>query len=180
MKNKSWKTAIAAAAIMALGTACQQRRPTPTQPTASTTPTATYYCDRSADGTPTTFVKTARGKIPLIRWESDDFASAGYPRQKRCEIVSEKFQSYLEQGILNYITTGRDNDERVICVSKEEGGRCHGTLWTLKKDDDADELIDRLLQLSYASGVPFAQNSDGYSQVYIEIDNILRNAPIEK
>lgn len=180
MKNKSWKTVIAAAAIIALGTACQQRQSTPIQPTASTTPTPAYYCDRSADGTPTTFVKTTRGKIPLIRWESEAFTSVGYPPQKRCDIVSQKFQSYLQQGILNYITTGRENHEPVICVSREEGGRCQGTLWTLKKDDDADELIDRLLQLSHASGAPFSQNSGGYSQVYIEIDKILRNAPIQR
>jgi len=157
---------MATAAIIALGTACQS--------------TPTYYCDRSTDGTPTTFVKTARGKIPLIRWESEDFTSVGYPPEKRCEIVSEKFQLYVQQGILNYITTGRENHERVICVSREEGGPCEGTLWTLRKDDDADELIDQLLKLSYASGVPFAQNAGGYSQVYIEMDNILRNAPIEK
>ena len=60
----------------------------------------------------------------MIRWESEAFTTVGYPPQKRCEIVSQKFQAYLEQGILNYITTGRENHERVICVSKEEGGPC--------------------------------------------------------
>jgi len=166
MKNKSWKTVIAAAAIIALhGTACQQRQPTPTQPTSSRTRTPTYYCDRSDEDTPTTFVRTTRGKLALIPWESEAFTSAGYPPEKRCEIVSKKFQSYLQQGILNYITIGRENHEPVICVSREEGGPCQGTLWTLKKDDDANELIDQLLKLSYASGTPLYRKSDGSSQV---------------
>ena len=62
MKKKSWKTAIAAAAIMALPTACQQRQSTPIQPTSARNSTATYYCDRSADGT------QPLSKLPEVRY----------------------------------------------------------------------------------------------------------------
>ena len=182
---------IAALAIIALGTtACKSGDRTDAGETNYDGRTV-YYCDRDTDDTPTIFARTPSG-IPLaiIRWESDFFSEAGYTPEKRCEIVSAKFEKYRLEGILRYITTGKENGQRVICVSSDYGGRCQGTLWTLKKDDDASDLIDQLFKVGHLSGVPpLSQSSDGssqssqssddssqVSQVYIDIDEILRKA----
>lgn len=180
MKNKSRKTVLAAVAIIALNaTACQQGSSTPKEEADYRTPV--YYCDRASDGTPTLFGATPSGiPLALIRWKSDFFTGAGYSPEKRCEIVSAKFEKYRLEGILNYITTGKENGQRVICVSSEYGGRCQGTLWTLKKDDDASDLLHQLFQVGHLSRTPLDQSSkDGSSQasqVYINIDEILRKA----
>ncbi|MBC6477666.1 MAG: hypothetical protein GDA56_07660 [Hormoscilla sp. GM7CHS1pb] len=63
-------------------------------------------------------------------WKSEAFTDAGYPPEKRCDLVSAKFEKYRLEGILNYITTGKENGKHVICVSSQYGGRCQGTLWT--------------------------------------------------
>jgi len=177
MKNKSRKIVFAAVAIIALNvTACQQVSSSTKEETYSTTPV--YYCDRASDGTPTTFGATPSGiPLALIRWESNFFTGAGYTPERRCEEVSANFEKYRLEDRLKFITTGKENGERVICVSSEYGGRCQGTLWTLKKDDDASELLHQLFQVGHLSRTPLDQSSkDASSQVYIDIDEILRKA----
>lgn len=169
---------IAAVAIIALGTtACRSGDRTDAgEPNYDRS--SIQSCDRDADDTPTTFGRTPSGiPLALIRWESDFFTDGGYSPERRCEEVSAKFEKYRLEDRLKFITTGKENGERVICVSSEYGGRCQGTLWTLKKNDDASELLHQLFQVGHLSRDPFDQSSkDGSSQVYIDIDEILRKA----
>ncbi|MGK7903134.1 MAG: COP23 domain-containing protein [Hormoscilla sp.] len=177
MNNKCRKILLAAVAIIALGTTACKSDSSSDAGKPNDDGRTVYYCDRASDGTPATFGRSTRGSLALIRWESNFFTDAGYSPEKRCEIVSAKFEKYRLEGILNYITTGKENGQRVICVSRDYGGRCQGTLWTLKKDDDASDLIDQLFKVGHLSGVPpLSQSSDGSSQFYIDIDEILRKA----
>lgn len=177
MKNKFRKTFLAAMAIIALGTTACKPGDRTDAGEANYPHRTVYYCDRASDGTPTTFGATPSGiPLALIRWKSDFFTGAGYTPERRCEEVSAKFEKYRLEDRLKFITTGKENGERVICVSSEYGGRCQGTLWTLKKDDDASELLHQLFQVGHLSRAPIVQNTDGSSQVYIDIDEILRKA----
>ena len=61
-------------------------------------------------GVPATSVVTNDGKrVPVIRWTSHVFNDAGWSPQRRCQEVSGRFDTYLKQGRLAYITTGRIN-----------------------------------------------------------------------
>ena len=105
-----------------------------------------FFC--GTDGqVPVTYATTPQGPITLIRWESDYFTGTGFPPQNRCQQVSERLQTYYSNGSLDYITTGIMNKESVVCVTSPLGGACQGLLFTLRPEDDASELIQKLFDI---------------------------------
>lgn len=127
------------------------------------------------EGVPSTIAKTAKGDVPLIRWVSDHFNSAGFDSQKRCQIVSKKFQQYYNDGSLKYLTTGRKNGNNIVCVAPSENAPCKGQLFTLKPGSNPGETLKQLMAIrSQASGAkPINESSD---RVYISIDSYLEEA----
>ncbi len=103
-----------------------------------------YYCGQGSDGTPTTFVKTDRGNLPLLRWESDYFKKFGYTREQRCQAVSAKFEQVYEGGILNYVTIGNINNLPVICAASSLGAGCEESLFTLQADRNAAVALEEI------------------------------------
>ena len=154
----------------------------------STSEKVTFSCSTN-NGVPTTVAKTSRGSIPLIRWVSDFGSEVGYTSQKRCQEVSNRFQQYYNQGVLNFVTTGRQNNQNIICVSSENGGACQGLLFTLKPNDNPSQIIEQMFEVAgYASG-PIEQNSgdsgdnsnqNRYSGIYIDINKLLEYSATEK
>lgn len=72
-------------------------------------------------GSPATVAQTAQGDtVPVILWSSDYFGKAGFDPQTRCELVSQRFQQYYNNGTLNYLTTGRMNRMPVVCVAEKK------------------------------------------------------------
>lgn len=127
------------------------------------------------NGVPTTVAQSSRPDIPVIRWVSDFGDEVGYTPQKRCEEVSNRFQQYYNQGVLNFVTTGRQNNQNIVCVSSEKGGACQGLLFTLKPNDNPSNVIQQMFEVaSYASG-PIDQSSG----IYIDIKKILETAPVD-
>lgn len=146
---------------------------------ASTERGSDYFCDKSKDETWTTFARSPRGRLPIIRWESEFFKDSGYTPEKRCKEVSENFLVASQRGILSFITTGMENRQPVVCVSRDNGGPCSMTLWTLKPTDNASEVIQKIFQVGPYAGRPLSQSSSG-SSIYIDVKEFLRTAQAEE
>ena len=170
MKIKSLLRVFTVSVLALSATACSQKQPTDT---------TTFFCGSSKDGVPTTFVQTTRGKISMIRWVSSYFTPSGYEPQRRCDQVSSRFQAYQNQGILNFITTGLEQRQEVICVSNDNGGPCSGLLFTLKPGESASRVIQGLFDIGRYGLNPIQQSSDSSERVYIDIKTFLETAPIE-
>ena len=143
-----------------------------------------FICSQSFDTQtnrrlPTTFAWTPRGKIALVRWVKN---LSDYSGQQRCEKVSPRFQEAYANGTLNWITNGKMNGQPVICTASSEGGPCQTLLMTLRpKDNSLAILIDFKDNLNGRASGPI-RHSSGTPQVYykIDIEEFLRNAPVEK
>lgn len=136
----------------------------------------TFSCE-TRKGVATTVAETSRGDIPVISWVSDFGSEVGYTPEKRCEEVSNRFQQYYNKSVLNFVTTGRQNNQNIICVSTEKGGACQGLLFTLKPSDNPSQVIQQMFEVAgYASG-PLEQSSS--SGIYVDIQNLLATAPVE-
>ena len=113
------------------------------------------------------------GEVPVIRWVSDYFESASYDVQTRCELVSQRFQNFKDEGTLQYLTTGRMNQQPVVCVSLTNGGKCEGLLFTLKPTSDPNETLQSLMALRVN---PNAALNETSSRLYINLEDYIREA----
>jgi hypothetical protein len=136
---------------------------------------ATKFVCGTWKGAPATIAKTPKGDVPMIRWVSTHFNTAGFDSQKRCQMVSQKFQQYYNDGSLKYLTTGRKNGNNIVCVAPAENAPCKGQLFTLKPGSNPGETLKQLMAIrSQASGSkPINESSD---RVYISIDSYLEEA----
>ena len=135
-----------------------------------------FNCSQ-VDGVPTTMAKTSRGMVPVIRWTSNYFSSSGYSPQSRCRAVSRKFETYHQNGTLNFLTTGTINRLPVICVAEVKGGACRGVLFTLKPGANAGRTLRQLLNVRDRASGPLNETS---ARVYIDVEKFLKAAPVEK
>jgi Circadian oscillating protein COP23 len=133
-----------------------------------------FYCGQSKN-VPTTMAKTSRGAVPVIRWVST--LGGTYTPENRCKIVSEKFQTFYNDGTLNYLTTGIVNQLPVICAAQRENGPCTGVLFTLKPNSDPGQTLQRLL--SIRDRAPGAVLNESSPQVYVNMKDFLSTAPTE-
>lgn len=125
-------------------------------------------------GSPATVAQTAQGDtVPVILWSSDYFGKAGFDPQTRCELVSQRFQQYYNNGTLNYLTTGRMNRMPVVCVAQKEGGPCTGLLFTLKPESNPSATLQRLLAVRVRAQGPLNETN---ARVYIDMEEYLENA----
>lgn len=102
-----------------------------------------FSCDTAQMSTT---VKTERGSIPLIRWTDNSFPPPFSPQQ-RCEIVSERFRKFDNNGTLKYIKADTINNLPALCVAAYKGGSClpNGLLITLKPGADANQTLLKIL-----------------------------------
>ena len=125
---------------------------------------------------PTTVVDTTRGRIQLIIWKSNFFASSGWTPQKRCQAVTQRFQKFSDNGTLRYIATGTMNRQPVICVAekKPSGFKCRtdGLLITLQTNDNPNQVLRDLFDISSRI------SSGGLSRGGIlDLEEFLENVP---
>jgi len=145
------------------------------------TPKTTFICGKS-NGVPATLAQTPRGNVPVIRWTSDYFKGAGFDPQKRCELVSEKFQTYQDLNALDYLTTGSIHGMNVVCVAHEEKGDCDrtlpdkGLLFTLKPGSNPGQTLEELLQVRVRASGPL---TEAPPRVYINVKEFLNTKPVE-
>ncbi len=143
----------------------------------------TFFCGTSK-GAPVTVASTSRGDIPIIRWISNYFSGTNYNPQRRCKEVSNKFQIYYDNGMLNYLTTGRINRQPVVCVAKSLGSGCSEVLLTLEPKDNPNRVLQELLNLRVrAASAPITRGGPQVSEqapVYVDLNEYLNTAPVEK
>jgi Circadian oscillating protein COP23 len=166
-------TAFLATAILAVPIVAQaQNEPVPTEQSANV---VTFFCGKTYDSgsdsqIPTTLVwqSEKQGNVALIRWKSEYF---GKDTQKRCEIVSAKFQKMWNSGQLNYLATGEIKKLPVVCGVANEGDTCNSKnqLFTLKPYSDKDNLIKQLEGVFKGESSSPVYESGGASSSKLEI-----------
>lgn len=128
----------------------------------------------SSGGTPSTnAIKTDGKQVPVIRWTSNVFDSAGWSPERRCQEVSARFDQYFKEGRLTYLTTGRVNGVPVICTAQSRGGACDGLLYTLKPGQNATATLQNLLEIRVKARGPLNETS---SRLYISLDELMNTA----
>ncbi len=116
---------------------------------------ASFFCGTD-NGEPATIARLPQSNsTPILRtfivWRIDDFE--GYPPQKRCRLVSQKFQDNQATGDLRYIVSGKANGWYLLCASKQKHSyivECAdpNILMTLLPGDDSQGMIRQLVELN--------------------------------
>lgn len=119
--------------------------------------------------------------VPIIYWKSDYFEAAGWDGQKRCGEVTPKFQTFLDNNRLNYLTHGKVGPYPVICaVGTQNGETCNADnqLFQLKQEADGDNALQSLMDILERKGgdAPPLYESSG-AQIYVPMNEFLLNAP---
>jgi hypothetical protein len=141
-----------------------------------------FFCGHSRNpqtgaSIPTTFAQTKRGSIAVVRWQSAFFTQSNYTPLKRCQSVSQRFETFYQSGELAYLTAGEMNNQNVICVSDEYGGPCKGLLLTLEPKDNPQAVLKSLLDARSRSGGPITRSTDS---LYIDMEEYLETSPVEQ
>ena len=132
---------------------------------------ATSFTCTTSNGVPTTVATTDTGRtVPMIRWTSNAFDGAGWSPQRRCQEVSQRFESFRQQGRLAFITTGRMNSLPVICTAAKDGGACVGLLYTLKPSQDPTLALQRLFDVRNKARGPLNETN---ARLYVSVDELL-------
>lgn len=145
----------------------------------------TYYCAQ-LNGSWNTFVNTPRGRVKLINWANQ--FSPDWTPEKRCSVVSSRFQKFLDQGNLKFIRTGNVNNLPVLCVANARGGSCpdSNVLITLKPETDPEGVLIKLVDFRRSvSGETLTLSADDpgfYSdgEFYVDMGKFLETVPVEK
>jgi hypothetical protein len=132
-----------------------------------------FFCGMTS-GAPSTNVVTDSGKqVPVIRWTSSVFSEAGWSQERRCQEVSSRFDGFLKQGRLAFITTGRINGLPVICTAASNAGPCDGFLYTLKPSQDSISTLRNLLEIRVKARGPLNETN---SRLYVSLDELVSTA----
>lgn len=113
---------------------------------ASTTTRVTFFCG-TRDGVPTTMALASGQTVPIIKWIKRYYPESNEDPLTRCRRVSGIFQTYHQQGILNYITTGVRNGQRIVCAASEAGKPCRRLLYILEPDENPRVEVIRLREI---------------------------------
>lgn len=133
-------------------------------------PDAKFICSKKFQSVPTTLAWTARWKRPIIQWTTQ--TSPNYPPEKRCQMVSAKFDEAYRNGNLNFLTNAVLNGQPVICVAREFRGSCSTVLMTLRHGESSLQFLRNLTGLLNGEMVGSMQHSSGSDepQIYFKLD----------
>ena len=140
---------------------------------------AKFYCGNN-EGVPSTMTTTKSGKqVPIILWKSGHFSGSGYTPQRRCEIVSERFNTLHQRGQMNHLTTGRMNGLPVICAAATNPGPCvqDGLLYTLKPGQNATQTLMNLISIRTKASGPLTETASRLYVSIADIENALDGVP---
>jgi Circadian oscillating protein COP23 len=142
-----------------------------------------FFCGKSRNAAtggiiPTTIARTQRGNVLMIYWKSNFFTNSlsDYTPESRCIEVSRRFQTFYSKGNLTYLTTGKINDQNVICVAEEYGGPCKGLLLTLESKDNPQQVLRDLMDVRVNAKGPITRSA---GSTYIDLEEFLEAAPIQ-
>ncbi|AFY81427.1 COP23 domain-containing protein [Oscillatoria acuminata] len=169
---KSWKCigGMVTAGAIALGAAFTFTEPGQAQANC-------FICQADNNNVPTTYAQTGRGNVAVIKWASTHFSGSGYTPMTRCQEVSERFNQYNAQGQLEYLSSGRQNSQPVVCA----GSSCTGNnlLFTLRPNQNAAQVLQELFASRSGAGGPSHQAVGGSEVFTVDMNEYLRTAPVE-
>jgi hypothetical protein len=131
-----------------------------------------FWC-RTSTGTPVTVYQNRQGAIePWIEWTSEYFSGSGYDPVTRCQLVSQRLETYRRNRELKYITAGRMNGQNVICTADRVNGICQNLIYTLRPGQDPIDSVYNLLAWRQGQvGMPSGEESSLIP--YIDVRNKL-------
>ena len=131
-----------------------------------------FWCS-SSTGLPVTVYQNPQGAIePWIEWASDYFSGSGYNPETRCQLVSQRLESYRRNQQLKYITVGVMNNQNVICTAYQINGVCQNLIYTLRPGQDPIGSLYNLL--AWRQGQVGMPSADESSQIpYIDVSQKL-------
>ena len=135
-----------------------------------------FICSVNKNNIPTTYANTPEGPKPVMRWESTYFPPP-YTPMRRCQEVTERYNKFYAQGILEYITSGWVNSLPVICA----GQTCNTdtVLLTLKPNQEPDRALQQILANRNGASGPTVQSS-GSGSITISLKSYLDRTPVEE
>ena len=144
----------------------------------------TFYCgtisESDTEKIPTTlaYVPQRKTHIPIVAWTNDSIAA--WNPERRCNAVSSKFQTFYQDGRLNYLTDGQVAGEQVICALLEKQEQCSGEnqLFQVRSGTDSEEVIVGIKEIlkGKRSQTEVIYQSSG-DRNYVSISGLLENAP---
>ena len=135
---------VSAIALPVLAQSSTTTNPTINQTLPIETIQSGFRCDTSGN-LPTTLYQSSQGVAePWIKWQSDHFSGSGWSPEARCQEVSSRLETYRRNKKLKYVTLGTVNNQSVICVASQEGGKCEGIIYTLKPEQDGLKTLNNL------------------------------------
>ena len=142
-----------------------------------------FYCgeivnQETGENIPTTvaYVPQRQSTIPIVAWKSKHVAA--WNPQSRCEAVSSKFQTFYEDGRLNYLSNGESAGYPIICALLDKQEECSGEnqLFQVRPGTNPEDVLLGLKGiLAGQSSRPIYQSSG--KRVYVSVSNFLENAP---
>ena len=159
--------------LVAATISCSSTTAKPSQNSTDSTVSTSFFCARDIKGIPTTYARTQRGRVSVIKWVSQYFKQSVYAPQTRCQEVSSQFQKLYNEGKLNYLSAGRKNNQSIICGLSASNSDCE-QLFTLKSGENAGVILQHLREIATgkASSPLFAAGA-------IDMKKLLKNAPVE-
>lgn len=144
----------------------------------------TFYCgtiseQATGEKVPTTlaYVPQRKASVPVVAWISNHVAA--WSPEKRCNTVSEKFQTFYNDGRLNYLTNGESDNYPIICALLDKQEQCSGEnqLFQIKAGSDPEDVIAGLngILRGNVKDTVIYQNAEG--RTYVDIAGLLENAP---
>jgi hypothetical protein len=138
---------------------------------------AVFTCT-DVSGRLATAVKTKKGDVPLIYWDSGAFGASFSP-QVRCQKVTQRFTNLYGSGQLKYLAVGKVSSQSVICGLKVSKANCNSEnmLFTLKPGSDPRNVLRQLNAVRNRaansaaveeSSAPIAANPSTDTQVDVE------------
>jgi Circadian oscillating protein COP23 len=124
---------------------------------------AVFTCT-AVDGRLATAVKTKKGNVPLVYWDSSAFTGAGFNPEVRCKKVTQRFTNLYDNGQLKYLAAGTVSRQPVICGLKVSRSSCNSNnmLFTLKPGSDPRNVLRQLNAVrNRAAGSSAVEESSG-------------------
>ncbi|PPT09528.1 hypothetical protein CKA32_000555 [Geitlerinema sp. FC II] len=110
--------------------------------------------------------------VPVIVWESSYFEASGYTPEVRCNLVSERFETYYREGSLDHLQGGYMNNQPVVCTSNGAGG-CDRLLFTLKPGTNPNQALLDLTNVRTRAASALYESVDGGAS-YIDFNQLLQ------
>lgn len=113
-----------------------------TMPNSASASEVSFKCDQY-DGFPASILLLREKEIPTFVWKSNYFEKSGYTNHVRCREVTGRLNEIFEDGT-PWFTSGEINGWPVICTAKRKGEDCSKLVYTLKLEQDPEEVLDRI------------------------------------